>query len=174
MVHGIVKSCGGAINVYSQVGKGTTFRLYFPAAEQPGAADDVAGKSAEHGAGEHILYVDDEESLVYLATRMLERVGYRVTGCTDPRQAVELFRGNPLQFNAVVTDLSMRGMSGFELARAVLEIREDAPVIMTSGYMRPEDRETATRCGIREFILKPDTMEDLAAALTRALRASAD
>jgi PAS domain S-box-containing protein len=167
VVHGIVKSHGGTINVYTHPGKGTTFRLYFPAAEVPAAVVEKPIVSTSPGNAEHILYVDDEEPLVVLASRMLQRLGYASTVCTDPQQALDTFCTAPHTFNAVVTDLSMRGMSGFELAGKLREIRPDVPILMTSGYMRMEDRERAAQLGIHELITKPNSMEDLGQALAR-------
>jgi CheY-like chemotaxis protein len=134
------------------VGKGTIFQLYFPAADQ--AAEPYGGKPSPasdvlRGSGERILYVDDEEALVLVTRRRLERLGYVVTGCGDPRQALEIFRAHPMEFDAVMTDVSMPHLPGAELARAVLQIRPDIPVIMASGYVRPEDQAAATLLGVR-------------------------
>jgi PAS domain S-box-containing protein len=166
VVHGIMKDHDGSIAVYSELGKGTIFHLYFPAAAAP-VSKPAAPVAPPHGHGEHLLYVDDEEALVMLASRSLSRLGYRVTGRTNPAEAVQAFRENPAQFAAVITDLSMPGMSGAELARAILAIRPDVPVVMTSGYIRPEDELEARQIGVREVILKPDTIEELAKALHR-------
>ncbi len=103
--------------------------------------------------------------LVALVTRTLRRIGYRVTGHTNPSQALELFRSNPAQFDAVITDLSMPQLSGFDFSAQLLAIRADLPIIMTSGYVRAEDQERALRMGLRDLILKPDTIEQLGAAL---------
>jgi PAS domain S-box-containing protein len=167
VVHGIMKSRGGAVTVYSEPGKGTTFRLYFPAAEAAADAARREQRKVAHGKGEHVLYVDDDEALVILATRVLERLGYKVTGHTDATKALQDFRGRADDFDVVVTDLSMPGISGFELARELLAIRSDVPILMTSGYVQPEDRTTALQMGIRDVILKPDTVEDLGEALER-------
>jgi PAS domain S-box-containing protein len=166
VVHGIMKDHDGSISVYSEPGKGSIFHLYFPA---DGAATEKAREVAAppRGNGEHLLYVDDEEALVVLATRSLGRLGYQITGHTDPVLALQAFRENPECFAAVVTDLSMPTMSGAELAHQVLAIRPDIPVVMTSGYIRPEDELEARRLGVRELILKPDTIEELAKALHR-------
>lgn len=115
----------------------------------------------------HLLYVDDEESLVLLARRSLSRLGYQITGYTDPAQALHAFAEHPDKFSAVITDLSMPGMSGVELARQILQIRPDIPIVMTSGYIRPEDEMEARKVGVRELLLKPDTIDDLAATLHR-------
>ena len=166
VVHGIMKDHDGAISCYSEPGKGTIFHLYFPAS---GATDGVkaAASAPLQGHGEHLLYVDDEDALVLLATRSLSKLGYKVTGHTNPAKALQVFKENPGQFSAVVTDLSMPGMSGAELAREIVAIRPDIPVVMTSGYIRPEDEAEAQKIGIREMILKPDTIEELAKALHR-------
>lgn len=166
VVHGIMKDHEGSVSVYSELGKGTVFHLYFPAI-RAGAEVAKALSSAPRGRGQHLLYVDDEEALVMLATRSLGRLGYKVTGETDPVRALQLFRRNPGQFDVVVTDLSMPGMSGSELARQLMEIRPNIPVVMMSGYLRPEDEQEAQRLGIRDIILKPDTIEDLAQSLDR-------
>jgi len=170
VVHGIVQSHGGAIGVETQPGRGTTFRVYFPAAS--GEAKSAASQPATVHAsrGEHVLYVDDEEPLVFLITRVLERLGYRVTGFVDPEQALRELRAHPAEFDVVVTDLSMRGMNGFELTRAIRTVRSDLPVLLTSGYLRSEDRDLAAQLGILELILKPNTVEELGQAIDRTMK----
>lgn len=166
VVHGIMKDHDAVIAVYSEPGKGTVFHLYFPAAGATNGAP-AAATAPLQGHGEHLLYVDDEEALVLLATRSLTKFGYKVTGQSNPAQAVQIFKENPSQFAAIVTDLSMPGMSGIELAREIFAIRPDIPVVMTSGYILPADEAEARKIGIREMILKPDTIEELAKALHR-------
>jgi PAS domain S-box-containing protein len=138
--------------------------------------NDAAAQNAAHapqmprGEGQSILYVDDEESLVYLVTRVLERLGYRVAGYTDPCEALQAFQGNPAAYQAVVTDLSMPTMSGIDFAREVLVTRPELPVVMTSGYVRAKDRELVSEVGIRELLLKPNTVEELGAVLHRLMQ----
>jgi PAS domain S-box-containing protein len=164
-VHGIMKSLGGAITVRSEPGKGAVFHLYFPAAESPAAEAAAPLEQAHPGHGERVLYVDDEDGLVLLLTRTLHRLGYQVTGLTEPAEALRLFEARPEDFDVVVTDLAMPGMSGFELARRLLAVRPDVPILMVSGHVRPEDQETALQMGIRQMILKPGTIEDLGRGL---------
>jgi CheY-like chemotaxis protein/anti-sigma regulatory factor (Ser/Thr protein kinase) len=167
IVHGIMKSSKGIVTVYSQPDKGTSFHLYFPAAS--GQAEPVPPPVHKPAGahGEVVLYVDDEEPLVRLAQRVLTRLGYKVSGHVDPGHALEVFRQAPNDFDALITDVSMPSMSGFDLTRAVLAIRADMPVIMTSGYVRKEDEEIAMQLGVREIILKPNTLDELGKALSR-------
>lgn len=173
MVYGIMHSHGGTVAVDSAPGKGASFHLYFPVAA--GDAEQTPGDAAIKAAlsaGQRVLYVDDEEALVFLATRVLARFGHSVTGFTDPEAALEAFRAHPADFDVVVTDLSMPQMSGFELTRELLAIRADIPVLMTSGYIRPEDEGRAREVGVSELILKPATMDELAMVLDRTFRST--
>src|SRR5207344_3508058 len=87
------------------------------------------------GSGQRILYIDDDESLVFLGVRVLERFGYRVRGYTDPAPALALFISDPAAFDLIVTDLNMPGMSGLDVVRAVHAVRPSIPVILASGYI---------------------------------------
>jgi len=173
MVHGIMKSHGGAVTVESTPGKGSSFALYFP------VANEKAHKE-EHGAptptlltaGQRVLYVDDEEALVFLASRALSRLGHQISGFTDPREALEAFRAHPQDYDIVVTDLSMPHMSGFDLAREVLAVRRGTPVLLTTGHIGAEDERNARAAGICEVILKPATMDELGQVLDRLFRDS--
>ncbi len=172
IVHGIMKNHFGEVTVYSEPGKGTAFNLYFPvAAEDPAALPAAAPAPA--GQGQHIIYVDDEEPLVWLVTRTLKRLGYEVTGFTGPVEALRLLRERPRDFQAVVTDLAMPQMSGTEFAHEVLQTCPGMPVILITGYIGPQDQEMARRVGVRELILKPDSVEELGNALHRILSGSA-
>jgi PAS domain S-box-containing protein len=173
VVHGIVRNHGGAIVVESEVGRGSTFTLYLPVSETPVSAAPLSFPSGAQarGLGEHILYLDDEESLVSLAERYLARLGYRFTGCTRAADAVAAFRADPQAFDLVITDSNMPGMSGMDVARQVLALRPDTPVVLTSGYLRAEEIEQALALGIREVVLKPDTIDELGPAVKRLLSA---
>jgi PAS domain S-box-containing protein len=166
VVHGIMKTHGGAITVYSEPGKGSVFHLYLPAAQQ--AAEEAQPRQNQvefRGHGERVLYVDDEEPLVFLMTRMLTQLGYKVTGCTEPEKALEMFRSAPLDFDVVVSDLSMPQMSGIDLAREILQTRHGMPILIASGYIRPEDNEGVRSLGLPDLLLKPDTIEELSHSL---------
>ena len=173
IVHGIMKNHLGEVTVYSEVGKGTVFNLYFPAAAKE-SVDVRPATMPLKGTGQHILYVDDEEPLVLLITRTLKRLGYEVTGFTDPLEVLRALRQQPCKFHALITDLSMPQMSGTALAQEALQLCPNLPVIITSGYLRPQDQEVARRVGVKELILKPDTIEELGNVLHRLLAASQD
>ena len=167
VVHGIVKSHDGAITVSSEPDKGTTFQIYLPKSQGPvPGVPERRTEPLRPGTG-RVLYIDDEEALVFLATRTLRRMGYEVTGMSEPARALEAFKARVNDFDLVVTDLSMPGMSGFELARQILELRPELPILMTSGYARPEDRDMALRMGIRDLILKPSSIAELGQTLDR-------
>ena len=127
----------------------------------------------ERGRHENILYVDDEEGLVMLGTPFLQRLGYEVTGQVDAAAALYDFCSRPDHFAAVVTDLSMPRMSGFDLARELLNLRPSLPILITSGYVRPEDRKGAEALGIAHIIVKPSTMDHLGQALADVLHRKA-
>ena len=172
MVHGIMKSHGGSVSVESAPGKGTRIHLDFPVA--PALAQGEAQQAVVPPVaadlllpGQRVLYVDDEEALVFLGTRVLSRLGHSIVGFTDPAAALAAFRAHPQDFDLVVTDLAMPSMSGFDLARAVLALRPQLPVLMTSGYVRAEDEATAREIGIREVMLKPVTVAELGRVLGR-------
>ena len=169
VVHSIMRSHDAAITVESRVGAGTTVHLHFPAAD-PAATEAGAPTAPEpRGAGQHILVVDDEEAIVDVATHVLQQLGYRVTGTTDPARALADFRSRPDEFAAVVSDISMPGLSGAELARQLRAIRPDLPVLLTSGFVRPDQAEAVQRFGVGDVILKPSLLAELGPALHRLL-----
>jgi CheY-like chemotaxis protein len=167
VVHDIMRGHGGAIEVDSVPGQGTEFRLHFPAIDDVTQDEPLATAAVLRGKGERVLYVDDDKALVSLITRMLTRLGYRVTGFNDAAEALNHFRSRPTEFDVVVTDVTMPGMAGPELARELLSVRPGLPIIMTSGFIRPEDAELARRVGVHQLILKPNTIDELGAALHR-------
>ncbi len=162
VVHGIMKSHGGAVTVESSPGIGSTFSLYFRATDRPVPVTSSAIEpQAPTPAGQRVLYLDDEPALVFVAERMLSRYGHQLRGFTDPAAALEAFRADPHAFDLIVTDLSMPQMSGFDVAVAAHAVRPDVPVIMTTGWLRAEDDEKARQAGIAELVLKPVSMSDL-------------
>ena len=173
VVHGIVQDHGASIVVHSVPGEGASFRIYFPAVETPvpGVSAPIPDNAPAHGQGRHILYVDDDEAMVFLMTRLLERQGYRVSGYTDAREALAAVRSQPEAFNLVVTDYNMPDLSGLELARALREIRADLPVALASGYITEELRVQAPAAGVIELVYKPNTVDELCEMVARLAKA---
>ncbi len=169
VVHGIVQNHRASIRVESLPGKGTTFRIYFPAAENPVAlaAAPAPRSNPARSKDKHVLYVDDDESIVFLMTRLLERHGYRVSGYTDAQAAISAVRARPSQFDLVVTDYNMPGMSGLEVAQSLKEIKASLPVAMASGYITDELRSQAPAAGVSALIYKPNTVDELCEAVAR-------
>ena len=154
VVLGIIRSHEGLIRVDSRPGQGTAFEVFFPrlaSADNPQNGD--AGRLLP--GSEHILFVDDEECLVGFGEKFLKRLGYRVTGKTSSIEALEMLRANPDDFDLVVTDQTMPNMAGDDLAREIMKIRPDMPVILCTGFSSKIDQVKAAEIGIKEFIMKP-------------------
>ena len=172
VVHGIVQDHGACIEVQSVPGEGSTFCVYFPAAQESGQSVQVRAPDAlsAHGEGKHVLFVDDDEAIVFLMTRLLERQGYRVRGFTDAREALAAARANPRQFDLAVTDFNMPHMSGLDMARALHEIHPELPVAVASGYITDALREEAPAAGVKELVYKPNTVDELCEVVSRLAR----
>jgi PAS domain S-box-containing protein len=169
VVHGIVKSHGGGISVESSPGEGSLFCLYFPATKVARVEAKPEQPDVLRGRGERVLCLDDEEAIVKGLVRLLEHFGYHAVGHTDPLKALEVFAKDPSQFDVVITDSSMPGISGLDLVRSLLRIRPGLPIAITSGRIDPGDAEALRALGVRELILKPSSMQELCAALHRLL-----
>ena len=168
VVHGIVGSCGGAITAYSEPEKGATFTIYLPAVERGKAPASITEDSIANGT-ERILFVDDETVLVNLGKRMLESLGYKVTTRTSSIEALELFKAKPDSFDLVITDMTMPNMTGDKLARELIRIKPEIPIIICSGYTAHINQEQALTMGIRAFISKPVLKRDIAKAIRKVL-----
>ncbi len=169
VVHGIMQTHEGAVTVYSQPGEGTVFRLYFPSCVAEATESPVGEAMVPRGAGELVLFVDDEEPLAIMGRKVLERLGYRVEGCTDAERALECVRARPARYDLVITDLTMPSLSGTDLARELLAIRADLPIILTTGFAATLTAGRIQAMGIRELLLKPLSMQALGAAVHRVL-----
>ncbi len=168
VVHGIVKQHDGAVFLASKPGEGTRVRVLFPVTDE--AAHEPARPSPEiPGGNEHLLLVDDEVSLLEMGRRILQRLSYRVTTCNDPLTALERFKAAPQSFDLLITDMTMPGMTGDQLARKILEIRPGFPIILCTGFSSRMDRKGAEEMGIRKFIDKPFNKETIGRAVREAL-----
>jgi CheY-like chemotaxis protein len=173
VVHGIVRSHGGAVLVDSAPGRGTTFRLYFPVLEAAPAVSTADVDEVPRGTGQRVLFVDDEPSLTNLSRRMLERLGYQVLALRSPTEALAAFRADPLAFDLVISDLTMPGLTGQQLTAELRRVRANVPVILSTGYLDRLDADTARALHVRELLIKPYTTETLATAVHRALAGAA-
>jgi PAS domain S-box-containing protein len=165
VVHSIVEKHRGSIEIQSMPAKGTTATVYFPAIEVE--LHTVASRPASNtrGDNEKIMYVDDEEALVLLMEGSLRNLGYSVRGFTDPAIALGEFSRAPHEFDVVITDLAMPGMTGREFAAKIRELSKSVPIVMTSGYIRDEDREAARQLNITRLVYKSNTIRQLTDAL---------
>ena len=118
----------------------------------------------------HLLYLDDDDTLVFLVRRLLERRGYRVTALLNQQDAINAVRDNPTGFDLLLTDFNMPGMSGLEVAKAVLAINPALPVAVASGYITDELQANALAAGVREVVCKTDAVEDFCAMVARLVK----
>jgi signal transduction histidine kinase/response regulator of citrate/malate metabolism len=167
VVHGIMRASDGAITVYSELERGTTFHLYFPALELDAPAATEAQRGLRSGRGQRILFIDDERILATLGERFLTRLGYAPTIETDPVAAIQRFACG--QYDAVITDLTMPQLSGLDVGRKLLHLRPDLPIILSTGYSATLDTDRVRALGFRELLIKPYNIDALADCLHRAL-----
>jgi PAS domain S-box-containing protein len=169
IVHGIVKDHGGMVTVYSEPGKGSTFYVYIPLIQEEVKRPEIDEDAPIPTGTEHILFIDDEPALADLGKQMLERLGYEVTSRTSSVKALELFKAQPDRFDLVVTDMTMPNMTGDRLARELMKIRPDIPVIICTGYSERITEEKTKRIGIKALVMKPYVMKDLASIVRKVI-----
>jgi PAS domain S-box-containing protein len=160
-VHGIVTRCGGTVVVDSEPGEGTTFDVFVPRIETQAAGETQPLESLPRGT-ECILFVDDEEALIDIGRQMLERLGYQVCAIANPVEALEVFMKQPGEFDLVITDQTMPHMTGEMLGKEIMRIRSDVAIILCTGYSELISDTRAKALGIREFVMKPLVIHDLA------------
>lgn len=170
VVHGIVKSHQGQITAYSEPGKGTSFHIYLPRIAETTFIESgtILSESLPSGT-ERILVVDDEPQIARLLRMLLEKLGYRVTDFTNSQEALALFTENPEAFDLLITDMTMPVMTGGELARKVLSIRPNMPIILCTGFSELINKEQAKALGIRAYLMKPVSVRELAQAVRKGL-----
>ena len=168
IVHGIVKSYGGFITWHSQTGEGTVFRINLPLLNEQ-SVDDVEPEKLIPTGSERILFIDDEKMLAELGQITLERLGYRVTARTSSLEALTTFQNQPDDFDLVISDQTMPGMTGIELARRMLQIRPHLPFILCTGFSAVISEEKAKSIGIKGFALKPLGRREIAVLIRKVL-----
>jgi PAS domain S-box-containing protein len=168
VVHGIVKGHGGGIHVESTVGEGTCFDILFPVIKRPIISETEELKALPTG-NETILCVDDEEALIELGKNMLKKLGYRVETRTLPVEAIEVFKAAPDKFDLVISDMTMPSMTGVSLAKKLMKIRPEIPVILCTGYSEQIDAIRSKEMGIKGFLMKPFTIRELSKTVRKVL-----
>ena len=168
VVHGIVKSCGGAIYAYSELGNGTNFNIFLPAIESTFESDIDIEEVAPQGK-ERILFIDDEPNLVEIGEQILQRLGYHVVSRTSSLEALKLFKAQSDQFDLVITDMTMPQMTGDKLAREVITIRKDIPVILCTGFSHQIAEDKSCDTGIRGLLMKPWIRSEMARMVRKVL-----
>jgi CheY-like chemotaxis protein len=169
LVHGIVQDCGGFIKVESKPGSGTEFHVYFPAIDEKLMAVEEEEEAPLPRGNERILVVDDEESILAVHQAYLHNLGYKVTTHCSSEKAFEDFQASPHSFDLVITDQTMPNLTGSELARKFLEIRPEIPVILCTGFSTVMSEEKAEKIGIKRFIMKPVSKENMATTVREVL-----
>jgi hypothetical protein len=171
MVHSIAKQHKGFVEVFSEPGQGTEFRVYFPAVENVRETADARAKNVQKGSG-LVLIAEDEEVLRESSAAMLKALGYEAIIVNDGAEAVKTFAECPNRFTAVVLDYTMPAMNGEEAMERILEIAPDARVVIASGFAMDDTLENLKRKGLKAFLQKPFTVSEIADALAQALQES--
>jgi CheY-like chemotaxis protein len=168
VVHGIVRSHGGAVTLHSEPGKGTTFEVFLPQLQKfkPKKKDTV---SALPTGNERILFVDDEEIILEMTKGILEGLGYNVTVSKHGSDALGMFCKDPYRFDLVITDQTMPDITGLMLARKMIRVRKEIPIILCTGYSEAVSPEKAKKAGINEFVMKPLARQEMAEIVRRVL-----
>lgn len=169
VVHGIVKSYNGSINIHSEQGRGTTIKVFLPVFKHDAEAGVIKIQNNPRGGSESILVIDDETALLDTMDQMLSYLGYQATHVGNPVEALELYRTNPDGFDLVITDMTMPKITGDLVAREIQTIRPKMPVIIMTGYNERIETNKTLEAGMNQILLKPFALNKLAVSIRRAL-----
>jgi len=169
VVYGIVKEHKGDIKVYSEEGKGTTFNVYIPLMKKTTGTTTNDPVSVLPTGTESLLLVDDEKSIVGLEKQILERLGYNVVTQSSSIKALEVFKSNPNKYDLVITDMTMPGMTGDKLAKEILSIKLEMPIIICTGFSERINKEQADDIGVNGFLMKPVVKSEMAQMVRKVL-----
>ncbi len=168
LVHGLVNACGGFVDFTTELGKGTKFDVYFPIVKSS-KSDSPQRISISPGGKGSVLVVDDEPCVLNFMEKMLSRLGYGITACVNPLEALSIFSKSPRDFHLVITDIMMPHMTGDRLIGEILKIEPNIPILVLTGYT---DKETISRLqnlGVRKILLKPMSSSDIAKSVAEIL-----
>ncbi len=168
VVHGIVKRHKGGISVSSTAHQSTVFEVLFPSAEKNDDAPETEAGPTPSGSG-RILFVDDEQVLVAMNSDLLESLGYDVTGCTTAEEALRLFKAQPDAYDLIITDKTMPHRSGYDLAKELLQIRSQMPILLSTGFSDADDARRVKELGLKGIVKKPISMCELSDAIKQVL-----
>lgn len=168
VVHGVMRTHGGAVDVHSELGAGSCFTLYFPLSDSPADFTDAASApkpvalvaQPQTETARHVMYVDDDQALVFLFQRLLRRRGYEVSGFTNPHEAIQALQATPGRYDLIVTDYNMPGFSGVDLLKQALQINPQLPVALASGYVTADIEQAAIAAGAKALIHKPNDVQE--------------
>jgi CheY-like chemotaxis protein len=149
-------------------GRGMTFEIYLPRYDRP-TTNEAPAEERVRGGSERILITEDETFLAYLWEKMPQGLGYRVVSHTNGHEALEVFRASPRSFDIVITDQTMPHLTGEVVAKELLRIRPDIPIILCTGFSHTMTEEKAKAMGIRAVLTKPLGRRDLALAIRHVL-----
>ena len=166
VVHGIISSHDGAIEIKSTIGVGTDVFMYFPLRSKSYTKEYIRRSSAEK---ERILLVDDENNVTFVLNEMLTKLGYDVSVRDSGQSALDLFIKDTDYFDMVITDQAMPGMSGICLIEKLLEIRPNLPTAIITGYSDSATREKGKKLGVDAFVMKPVVIRELAEVIRNAI-----
>jgi PAS domain S-box-containing protein len=169
VAHRIIKEHRGTIKVDSEIGKGTTIKVFLPLMKKPNNPEAIDFAENLTGGNEKILLVDDDDAVLNSEKQMLEKLGYKVESRLHSLGALEAFKRNPYDVDLVLTDMSMPHMTGVQLAKAIMSIRSDIPIIICTGFSRNIDEERIDSLGIKGLLMKPVTSTKLAQMVRKVL-----
>jgi CheY-like chemotaxis protein len=174
VVHSIVKSLGGVIDIESEQGVGTTFTIFIPKCEKDDDVEKPEESTTLPVGEENILCIDDEWAIAELIEKILKKQGYKVASYTDPNEALELFRKSGDKFDLVITDQTMPQMKGTSVAKEIRATGSKVPIILCTGYSRELSEDDIWESGISTFLQKPISRKGLADSVRKALDEKGD
>jgi len=168
-VFNIIRSHGGAVKAYSEPGVGSTFRVYLPLIEAEPKVTEKVDAPMPEGRGESVLLADDEKALVRMWSEILQTRGYAPEGFSDSRAALDAFRADPYQYDLLITDLTMPGVTGLELIREVRALRPELPIILMTGFSEKNSIDRAQELSVSSLLTKPVSARKLVTEIRKVL-----